>query len=199
MGAGLLFGLASCAMDWPGQTVQAKRVMYEWADDGGPGEVAVTLNLATQKATYERGGRPIGWSYICTGKPGHATPVGNFSITEKMDLKFSDHFGWIEDAEGNVTNGDATPRTPVPPGECYVPAPMPNWMRLTSSGVGMHGGVIPHPGATASHGCIRLPMDFAGKLYEVVKVGTRVKIVAGEPRGGRAPLESGPYADAIGY
>jgi lipoprotein-anchoring transpeptidase ErfK/SrfK len=163
--------------------------MYEWADDGGPGEVAVTLNLAKQMASYTRGGRPIGWSYICTGKPGHATPQGKFRITEKLELKFSGAYGWLEDATGNVTNGDASPATPVPPGESYIPAPMPHWMRLTGAGVGMHGGIIPHPGMTASHGCIRLPLAFAPQLYEVVKVGTPVNIIAGQPQSAPGELD----------
>lgn len=179
-GAGLLLGVSSCALNPRGERTQTKRILYEWGDDGGPGELTVTLHLARQMATYERGGRPIGWSYICTGKPGHATAPGNFTITEKMDLKYSDRFGWLEDAAGQVTNGDATPATRVPPGEVYVPAPMPHWMRLTAFGVGMHGGVIPHPGFTASHGCIRLPVDFAPILYAAAKVGTPVKIVGGE-------------------
>jgi lipoprotein-anchoring transpeptidase ErfK/SrfK len=167
-------------MIFPEEPPPAKQTLFEWADDGGPGELAVTLDLTRQIATYERGGRPLGWSFICSGKPGHLTPLGNFTITEKMDLKLSSHYGWLQDASGNVTNGDATPATPVPAGEFYVPAPMPHWMRLTAYGVGMHGGLIPQPGQTASHGCVRLPMDFAPKLYEAVKVGTPVKIVASE-------------------
>lgn len=200
MGAGSVLGLASCAMMQGRGPTQAPRVMYEWADDGGPGEVAVTLDLTQQIATYQRGGRPIGWSYICTGKPGHSTPLGNFRITEKMDLKFSSHYGWLEDAAGNVTNGDATPATPVPPGEYYIPAPMPHWMRLTAAGVGMHGGIIPHPGFTASHGCIRLPMEFAAKLYEAATVGTPVKIIAGEaPSGLERAVPTPPALEAIAY
>ncbi len=53
---------------------------------------------------------------------------------------------------------------------------MPYWMRITSWGVGLHAGDIPEPGLPASHGCIRLPRDFAGTLYGVVDVGTRVTI-----------------------
>ena len=191
MGAGMLLGMVSCGWTPVGEVSKAQPILYEWADDGGPGEVAVTLDLSRQIATYERAGRPIGWSYICTGKPGHATPPGHYTITEKMDLKYSSHYGWLQDAMGNVTNGDATPATRVPPGEVYVPAPMPHWMRLTASGIGMHGGIIPQPGETASHGCVRLPMDFAPLLYEVVRTGTPVKVVseaATDPRGKAAEM-----------
>lgn len=150
--------------------------MYEWHDDYGPGKVAIRINLASQRAFYTRGGRPIGWSFVATGKEGHGTPAGNYSITEKIVDKYSGSYGWIEDEFGNVVNGDAKPSTPVPPGCVYVAAPMPYWMRLTSYGIGMHGGIIPQPGEPASHGCIRLPKPFAPQLFEAVEVGTPVRI-----------------------
>jgi lipoprotein-anchoring transpeptidase ErfK/SrfK len=159
---------------------KARHVLYEWNDDGGPGEVAIEIDLTGQMATYQRGGRVIGWSYVSTGKEGHATATGNYKITEKLPLKHSDRYGWIADAAGNVTDGDAKPTTPVPPGEHYSPAPMHHWMRITSYGVGLHAGEIPRPGEAASHGCIRLPKDFVPKLYEVTKVGTPVKITRGK-------------------
>lgn len=174
----VLSGLAlcSCATTPPGPAPKAEHVLYEWYDDHGPGEVKVKIDLGEQRATYTRGGREIGWSFVATGKEGHGTPSGTFRITEKIVDKYSNRYGWIEDEWGNVTNGDAKPSTPVPPGERYMPAPMPYWMRLTSWGIGMHAGVIPKPGETASHGCIRLPRDVAPRVFGVVKVGTPVVI-----------------------
>ncbi|HEX7262527.1 MAG TPA: L,D-transpeptidase family protein [Luteolibacter sp.] len=159
---------------------KARPLLYEWRDDGGPGEVTVDIDLSEQIALYKRGGRLIGWSFVSTGKEGHSTTPGNYTITEKLPLKFSNRYGWIADAAGNVTNGDAKPTTPVPPGEHYSPAPMHHWMRVTSYGVGMHAGEIPRPGEAASHGCIRLPRDFVSKLYDVTKVGTPVSITRGK-------------------
>jgi len=155
---------------------RAEPVLYQWHDDGGPGRVAIHINLSTQMASYTRGGRDIGWSYVATGKEGHGTAAGRYSITEKIVDKYSTKYGWIEDEYGNVVDNDASPGDPVPPGCRYVAAPMPYWMRLTSQGVGMHGGVIPQPGEPASHGCIRLPKPFAPQLFEVVQVGTPVTI-----------------------
>jgi lipoprotein-anchoring transpeptidase ErfK/SrfK len=155
---------------------KAEHVLYQWYDDDGPGEVKIRIDLTEQRAFYTRGGRDIGWSYVATGKEGHGTPSGSYRITEKIVDKYSGSYGWIEDEWGNVTNGDATPRTRVPEGERYVPAPMPFWMRITGYGIGMHAGVIPKPGETASHGCIRLPKDFAPVLYDSVRVGTPVTI-----------------------
>jgi lipoprotein-anchoring transpeptidase ErfK/SrfK len=91
--------------------------------------------------------------------------------------KYSNRYGWIEDGFGNVVDDDAKPSDPLIPGEIYVPAPMPYWMRLTWYGIGMHAGVIPDPGQPASHGCIRLPHAIAPLLYNAVKVGTPVEIV----------------------
>lgn len=155
---------------------RAEAVLYQWHDDGGPGRVAININLRTQMASYTRGGRDIGWSYVATGKEGHGTSAGRYSISEKIVDKYSTKYGWIEDEFGNVVDDDASPGDPVSPGCHYVAAPMPYWMRLTSQGIGMHAGIIPQPGEPASHGCIRLPKPFAPQLFEVVQVGTPVTI-----------------------
>jgi lipoprotein-anchoring transpeptidase ErfK/SrfK len=169
----------SCGIFPKSPPSKAKPVLYGWNDHGDAGNVTIEIDLAEQMATYKRGGKFIGWSFVSSGKEGHSTVPGNYIIMEKMPLKFSNRYGWLADENGNVTNGDATPKTPVPPGELYSPAPMHHWMRVTSYGVGMHAGEIPRPGEAASHGCIRLPRDFAPKLYEVVEVGTPVKIIRG--------------------
>lgn len=151
-------------------------VLYEWFDDQGPGQVAIRINRSTQRATFTRGGRQIGWSYVATGKPSHPTPAGSFRITEKIVDKHSNRYGWIEDMDGNIVDGDAKYNQRVPPGCRYIPAPMPYWMRLTSYGIGMHAGTIPDPGHPASHGCIRLPKTFVPLLFQVAPIGTRVTI-----------------------
>lgn len=134
------------------------------------------ISLSDQIAEFKRGGRDIGWCYVATGKEGHGTSAGSYKITEKIVDKHSNRYGWFEDEYGNVTDGDAKYNDKVPPGMVYVPAPMPYWMRLTSYGIGMHGGLIPEPGKPASHGCIRLPKEFVPLAYEAVSVGTPVTI-----------------------
>ena len=49
---------------------------------------------------------------------------------------------------------------------------MPYMQRLTWDGIAMHAGRL--PGYPASHGCVRLPVDFAEKLYAVTTDGTTV-------------------------
>ena len=106
-------------------------VLYGWHDDGGPGKVTVRISLPDQIAEYERGGRPIGWSYVATGKEGHGTRAGTYRIMEKIEDKYSNKYGWIEDEFGNVVDGDAKVGDRVPKGMKYVAAPMPFWMRLS--------------------------------------------------------------------
>jgi hypothetical protein len=52
---------------------------------------------------------------------------------------------------------------------------MPFMQRITWTGIAMHGGVL--PGHPASHGCVRLPIDFARRLFDLTDVGMRVIIV----------------------
>ena len=74
-------------------------------------------------------------------------------------------------------------RTSLPPGPPYPAAvstlgwilrPMPFMERIDDYGIAFHGGV--NPGYPASHGCMRLPMKFAEKLYGVTRIGTKVVI-----------------------
>lgn len=155
---------------------KSERPLHQWHDDGGPGRVSVTISLTDQIAEFKRGENDIGWCFVATGKEGHNTRPGSYSIMEKIEDKHSTIYGWFEDEYGNVTNGDAKSGQRVPKGMVYVPAPMPYWMRLTSYGVGMHGGLIPEPGKPASHGCIRMPKDFVPTLFQAVAVGTPVTI-----------------------
>lgn len=168
------------------------RVLHKWYDDGGEGKVTIRISLSDQIAEFKRGGRDIGWCYVATGKEGHDTAPGNYKITEKIADKHSNIYGWFEDEFGNVTDGDAKASQKVPEGMVYVPAPMPYWMRLTSYGVGMHGGIIPRPGEPASHGCIRLPKDFVPTVFEVVDVGTPVVITNAPSERAMPGMESSP-------
>jgi hypothetical protein len=168
--------LTSCAMGPPPPPAKAERIMHQWYDDGGPGEVSVKIDLSDQMATIHRGGREIGWCYVATGIEGRSTSPGSYRITEKIVDKYSNRYGWIENEFGEVTDDDASPGDPLQPGEVYKPAPMPYWMRLTDYGVGMHIGKIPKPGEPASHGCIRMPEAFVPTLFSKVKIGTPVKI-----------------------
>ncbi|GAA5118495.1 L,D-transpeptidase family protein [Luteolibacter yonseiensis] len=185
---------SSCGVGGPAPaplaSLKPKKQLYKWYDDGGEGKVSVRISLTDQIAEFKRGDRDIGWCYVATGKEGHGTSDGSYKITEKIEDKYSNRYGWFEDEYGNVTDGDAKYNDKVPAGMVYVPAPMPYWMRLTSYGIGMHGGLIPEPGKPASHGCIRLPKEFVPLVYDVVSVGTPVVITHAPSRRSERDLES---------
>ena len=111
------------------------------------GAVFAIVSLADQHVTvYDSTGR-IAQSRVSTGKPGHPTPIGLFSIIGKERWHRS-----------NIYSG----------------APMPFMQRITWSGVAMHLGVV--PGYPASHGCIRLPDGFAHKFWGMTQIGSRVVV-----------------------
>jgi hypothetical protein len=88
---------------------------------------------------------------VSTGMPDHSTPMGVFSVIQKQKWHRS-----------NI----------------YSNAPMPYMQRITWSGIAMHAGVL--PGYPASHGCIRMPMNFAVKMWGWTRIGARVIITPGE-------------------
>jgi lipoprotein-anchoring transpeptidase ErfK/SrfK len=181
-----LLGLASCVMQAPpvdylsgvgfGDAPQPQwREMSYWDDDGSPGKPWILVDLDRQAADFYRGKNLIGTAAISSGTEGRRTRPGNYTILEKKLDKHSTSYGHIEDASGRVVNNDATPKTPVPPGCRYVPAPMPYWMRLTNDGIGMHQGFL--PGYPASHGCIRMDKAVVAKFFNAAHVGMPVKVV----------------------
>jgi hypothetical protein len=109
--------------------------------------VVIVVSIPDQRVTVYRGGQVIAVSTCSTGKPGHQTPTGTFTILEKAKVHHS---------------------------STYSGAPMPNMERLTWSGVALHAGDL--PGYPASHGCVRLPREFSALLYTVTLVGTTVAI-----------------------
>ncbi len=135
------------------------------------------VDLRRQVATFYRGRNKVGVAAISSGDERHRTPDGNYRILEKLKDKYSTSYGHVEDARGRVVNRDATPRSRVPSGCRYKPAPMPYWMRLTWSGIGMHQGFL--PGYAASHGCIRMDKKVVRQFYNAATVGMKVKVSGG--------------------
>lgn len=113
------------------------------------GPVAVVVSLTEQRVHVYRNGIRIAVSTCSTGKPGHETPTGVFVVLQKDKHHKS---------------------------STYDDAPMPNMNRLTWSGIALHAGNL--PGYPASHGCIRLPMAFSERLFDITHIGTPV-IIAG--------------------
>jgi hypothetical protein len=121
---------------------------YVWHPEISPaGPVVVIVSLPEQEMYVYRNGVRIARSTVSTGKKGHPTPTGMFTILQKKVTH-----------ESNIYKG----------------AQMPHMQRLTWTGIAMHAGHL--PGYPASHGCVRLPVEFAEKLYSVTSSGTSVII-----------------------
>ncbi|MBV8277276.1 MAG: L,D-transpeptidase [Verrucomicrobia bacterium] len=137
-------------------------------------QTAVVINLTEQTAYLFENGRVALISPIASGKDGWGTPTGRFKIIGK-DLKHvSADFGLVVDNYGRIVDPNATPRSRVPAGCRYMPAPMPDYMQFGRY-LGMHAGFL--PGYPASHGCVRMPRDLAAEFFARVQVGTPVQVI----------------------
>ena len=117
------------------------------------GPLQIFISINQQKLHLYSDGTHVADAPVATGVPGHPTPMGVFSVIEKDRYHHS-----------NI----------------YSNAPMPYMQRITWSGVAMHEG--PGVGHVASHGCIRMPHDFAARLWVLTKLGVRVVIARPELR-----------------
>ena len=135
----------------------------------------VIVSLAKQRAYLMIGEEIAIDSPISSGKRGHTSPNGSFSVLEKDKDHRSNIYGDYVDSKGRVVRGGISSQIDsAPSGTHYVGASMKWFMRLTSQGVGMHVGIL--PGYPASHGCIRMPEQAAAQFYAHVKVGTPVRV-----------------------
>ncbi len=123
----------------------------------------VVVSLNSQSVTVYSARGKLLEAPVSTGMPGYETPVGIYSVLQMR----RDHYSNL-----------------------YNDAPMPFMQRLTWSGIALHAGDL--PGYPASRGCIRMPYDFAGQLFELSKRGTRVVVVRGDVSPGRFRA-SGPF------
>src|SRR5687768_17545708 len=111
--------------------------------------VSIEIDLTAQQAWVLQDGQRVYQTPISSGRTGHETPTGNFTVLEKdLDHK-SSLYGRIVDGAGRVLVSDADSDTAVPAGGKFVPAPMRHFLRFDGA-VGMHAGRL--PGYPASHG-----------------------------------------------
>ena len=121
---------------------------FNWFPDRSEsGPIIAIVSLPDQRVYVYRNGVRIAASSCSTGKLGHPTPTGVFKILQKDKNHHS---------------------------STYNNAPMPYMNRLTWSGIALHAGQL--PGYPASHGCVRLPKEFAELLFGVTKLGMTVVI-----------------------
>jgi peptidoglycan hydrolase-like protein with peptidoglycan-binding domain len=117
----------------------------------GRAPLQIYVSKTEQTLTVYDGDQIVATSKVSTGKAGHTTPSGVFSILEKRKYH-----------ESNL----------------YSNAPMPFMQRLTWSGIALHEGKVPN--YPASHGCVRLPNGFAKSLFSMTERGAHV-IITDDP------------------
>ena len=121
---------------------------FIWDAAAAPeGPIVIVVSVPDQIARVYRNGIEVGVAKVSTGKPGHPTPTGVFTILNKD----KDHRS-----------------------KTYNDAPMPYSERLTWDGVALHAGGI--PGYPESHGCVHLPTKFANLLFEATNMGMTVVV-----------------------
>jgi hypothetical protein len=109
--------------------------------------IMAIVSIKSQQVTFYDADGWILRAPVSTGTTGRETPAGVFAVIEKD----KDHHSTL-----------------------YDDAWMPNMQRITWNGIALHGG--PLPGYAASHGCVRMPYDFAEKLFDKTWIGMRVII-----------------------
>src|ERR1700683_3673622 len=109
--------------------------------------IMAIVSIQSQQVTFYDADGWILRAPVSTGTTGRETPPGIFAVLEKD----KDHHSTL-----------------------YDDASMPNMQRITWNGIALHGG--PLPGYAASHGCVRMPYDFAEDLFDKTWIGMRVII-----------------------
>jgi lipoprotein-anchoring transpeptidase ErfK/SrfK len=121
---------------------------YVWATEiPKEGDTRVIIDRLIQAAYVYRADKLVGVASVSTARSGRITPLGFWTVLEKHPMYRS---------------------------KKYDNAAMPWMQRIDEYGIAFHGGA--NPGYPASHGCIRMPMKFAEKLYTLTKVGSKVVI-----------------------
>jgi hypothetical protein len=135
----------------PPETGKLKTGEYVWEPERAPdGPLLIVASITEQVVYVYRNGVRIARSSVSTGRPGHSTPTGVFTILEK---------------EVHHTSS------------IYKGAEMPYMERVTWGGIALHAGDL--PGYPDSHGCVRLPLEFSKLLFGVTMKGATV-IIADE-------------------
>src|SRR6516225_982141 len=159
--AGVAFAAGLAALAVAGDHAAARNARTESSVEFVQSRIAgepimAIVSLRDQRVTiYDA----TGWilrAPVSSGQKGRETPAGIFSVIEKE----AEHYSNL-----------------------YDDAYMPHMQRLTWSGIALHGG--PLPGYPASHGCIRLPFDFAARLFDATSLGLRVIVTPNDV----APVE----------
>jgi L,D-transpeptidase catalytic domain len=159
---------------------RSKRSVESIASRSAGDPIMAIVSLRNQRITVYDAKGWILRAPVSSGSKGRETPAGIFSVIQKN----AEHYSNL-----------------------YDDAYMPHMQRITWSGIALHGGVL--PGYAASHGCVRMPFDFAERLFDATAMGMRVIVaptdvapveiaypVLFQPRPGAAALAAARSAEA---
>jgi lipoprotein-anchoring transpeptidase ErfK/SrfK len=151
---GLAAVLATGLADPAGATRRRKAQPVETVAARPAGEpIMAIVSLSNQRVTIYDAHGWILRAPVSSGQTGYETPAGVYSVIQKEEEHYSN---------------------------LYDDASMPFMQRITWSGIALHAG--PLPGYPASHGCVRMPYEFAQRLFDMTKIGMRVIVARNDVR-----------------
>lgn len=151
-------GLSGCTTVSSSGTTASSRNSFSYdpavKQPKNPANVSVKMSTSAQRLYVVEGNEVLLATPISVGTASTPTPLGTFPIRAKVEGR----------------------RRASSPGAGY---PMPYWMEFYSPAYGMHWGFVkPHP---STHGCVRMPLKSAQKVFSLVRVGTPVNIARSQP------------------
>lgn len=154
LAAGAAIALSSCSTTTTGGANTSFKFDPPVKQPSNPSAVRVKLSTSAQRLYVVEGDQVLLATPICVGTPSSPTPTGTFPIRAKK----------------------AERRRASSPGAGY---PMTYWMEFYSPAYGMHWGFVkPYP---STHGCVRLPLNSARKVFNLVRVGTPIEVARTQP------------------
>ena len=159
----------------PEERVRYQLWDYSWNPNPDEPITRIEVRIGEQKVYVYQDDFVAGVSPTTTGKDGHNTPTGQYTVLQKDIDHKSNLYGLMVDKNGYIVDADAKAGDTPPAGAIYDSADMPYYLRIREDGTGLHAGYL--PGYRASHGCIRLPHAFAELLFSNVSEGTPVDVV----------------------
>jgi len=151
--AALALGLTAC------QTTKVAHGPHSFSFDPpvkqptNPSAVKVKLSTGAQRLYVVEGNEVLLATPVTVGKASSPTPMGDFTIYSKQERR----------------------RRVSQPGAGY---PMTYWMEFKPA-YGMHWGFVkPVP---ATHGCVRMPLKAAQKVFALVRPGTPIQVAKSQP------------------
>ena len=146
-------GLSSCNTTQTSGTITSDKFDPPAHRPKNPSNVRIKLSTGAQRVYVVEGDRVLLASPCSVGTAGARTPLGTYRIYGK----------------------NATRRRASQPGAGY---PMAYWMEFKPA-YGMHWGYVkPYP---CTHGCVRLPMKTAAKVFAMAPAGTPLIISTSHP------------------